>query len=87
VTSKHRWAARTTVLALSATVLVGVSSGSASAGTGCVPPGPHRPSGPLTDLITPLFGEPGYPTTPLGDLPVSLTGALDTVICSLLPPV
>ena len=86
MTSKRTWAARTAVLAMSATVLVGVSSGSASAaGSTCTPQGPHRPDGPITTLVEPLFGLPGYPSTPLGDTPFVVTGLLDTLICPLLP--
>jgi hypothetical protein len=91
VTSKRKWAARAAVLGMSASVLVGVSvgaAGSASAqGSTCTPPGPNRPSGPITLALRPLFGDPGYNNgaLPLGDTPFIVTGLLDSVVCQLLP--
>jgi len=87
VTSK-KWAARVAVLALSASVLTGVgfaTAGSASAlGSTCTPPG-SRPEGPVTTALAPIFGWPGYATTPLGDAPFQVTALLDAVVCPLLP--
>ena len=87
MSNKHRWAARAAVLSLSATALVGVSAGTASAaGSTCTPPG-QRPSGPVTLLLRPLIGDPGYNNgaIPLGDAPFAITGLLDAVVCPLLP--
>jgi hypothetical protein len=87
VTSKHKWAARAAVLGLSAAVLTGVSAGSASAaGSTCTPPG-QRPSGPITTLLRPLIGDAGYNNGPLalGGAIFAVTGALDAVVCPLLP--
>ena len=85
MTSKQKWAARAAVVGLSASALMGVSTSSAEAlGSTCTPPG-QRPSGPITTLLAPLLGWPGYPSTPLGDAPFAVTGALDAVVCPLLP--
>jgi hypothetical protein len=87
VTSKHKWAARAVVLGVSATVLTGVTAGSASAaGSTCTPPG-QRPSGPVTLALRPLIGDPGYNNgaLPLGDSIFFVTGTLDAVVCPLLP--
>lgn len=84
--SKRRWSARALVLGMSATLLVGLGAGSASAaGSTCTPQGPHRPDGLFTTLLAPVFGLPGYPSTPLGDTPFLVTGLLDTLTCPLLP--
>lgn len=86
MSSKRKWAARAAVLGLSASVLVGISPGSAQAlGSTCTPPGPFRPEGPVTTALSPIFGWPGYPTTPLGDLPFQVTALLDAVLCPVLP--
>lgn len=85
MTNKPTWAARIAVVGLSATVLVGVTTSSAEAlGSTCTPPG-QRPSGPVTTALAPLFGWPGYPTSPLGEAPFAVTGLLDAVICPVLP--
>ena len=82
--TKKKWAARAAVVGLSATVLVGVNTGSASAlGSTCTPGG-SRPSGPVTTLLIPILGEPGY-GGPFGDAPFALTGLLDALVCPLLP--
>lgn len=88
MTSKQKWAARAAVLGLSATVLVGVSSGQASAlGSTCTPPGPHRASGPVTLLLRPIIGDAGYNDglIPLPEVIFAVTGTLDAVVCPLLP--
>lgn len=86
--NSKKWAARGAVLALSASVLVGAgvaSAGSASAlGSTCTRPG-SRPEGPVTTALAPIFGWPGYATTPLGDLPFTVTALLDAVVCPVLP--
>jgi hypothetical protein len=87
LTSKSKWAARGAILALSATILTGVSAGTASAaGSTCTPPG-QRPSGPVTLLLRPLIGDAGYNNglLPLGDAPFGVTGLLDAIVCPLLP--
>lgn len=87
MTSKHKWAARAAVVGLSATVLVGLSTGSSSAlGSTCTPPG-QRPSGPVTLALRPIIGDPGYNNglLPLGDSIFAVTGTLDAVVCPLLP--
>ncbi len=83
--SKHRWATRAVIVALTATVFTGVSTGTASAaGSTCSPPN-QRPGGPITVLLQPLLGTPGYPSSPLGDAPFAVTGLLDRIVCPLLP--
>lgn len=85
--ASYKWAARAAVLGVFATIVVGVSSGSASAlGSTCTPPS-QRPSGPVTTLLRPLIGDAGYHNglLPLGDAPFAVTGALDAVVCPLLP--
>lgn len=86
MTSKKKWAARAAVLGLTATVITGMSTSSASAlGSTCTPPGPFRPSGPVVTLLSPLLGDPGYPKTPLGDSWVPIVATVDAVVCPLLP--
>ncbi len=83
--SKHKWAARAAVVGLSATLLTGVGLSSANAaGSTCTPPG-QRPNGPVTTLLEPLLGSPGYPTSLLGNAAFAVTGVLDQVVCPLLP--
>jgi hypothetical protein len=87
VNSKHKWAARTGILVLSATALIGVSASSSSAlGSTCTGGG-QRPGGPVTLLLRPVIGDPGYNNglLPLGDGIFGVTGTLDLVVCPLLP--
>lgn len=85
MTSKKTWAARAAVLGMTATLLVGANGGSASAlGSTCTGGG-SRPNGPITNALEPLLGSPGYPRTPLGDLPFTVTALLDAVVCPVLP--
>lgn len=87
MSSKHKWAARAAVVGLSATVLTGVSAGSADAlGSTCTPGG-QRPSGPVTTWLRPLIGDAGYNNgaLPLGNTPFVVTGILDAIVCPLLP--
>lgn len=85
MTTKKKWAARVAVLGLTATIVTGLDTGSASAlGSTCTPAG-QRPSGPLVNLLSPLFGDPGYPKTGLGDGWVPLVATVDAVVCPLLP--
>jgi len=84
--NKRTWAARIAVLGLSATVLVGVGAGGASAADkSCIPVG--RPNGPITEALEPLIGSPYDPpgTQPLGTIPFLVTGLLDRVVCELTP--
>lgn len=88
-----KWAARGAAVALTASVLTGVgvaTAGSSSAlGSTCTPPGPHRPSGPVTLALRPLIGDPGYNNgalpAPLATSLLIVSGVLDPVVCQLLP--
>lgn len=87
MTSKQKWVARAAVLGISASVLVGVSAAPSSAAGSTCTPGGQRPSGPVTLLLRPLIGDPGYGggALPLGDVPFPFTALLDAIVCPLLP--